>query len=116
MKRNTPRLIATMTTRSTWSMGRGRLFSCVDDDLVVRRLPRMAHTSVFAMGGGLPGLGQPTAFPHNLSRTRVYPAQTTLRTPASTPTTHTPIATPIPRHDAAAEAACGSVAQVHDSG
>src|SRR5580698_5079665 len=37
-----------------------------------------------------------------------------LRAPASAPTTPAPIATPIPRHNAAAEAARRSVAQVDD--
>lgn len=42
------------------------------------------------------------------------PTRSLLATPTGTPTTHTPIATPIPRHDAATETARGSVAQVHN--
>src|ERR1700688_4572893 len=38
------------------------------------------------------------------------------RAPARTPTTPTPITRAVPRHDAAAEAAGGSVAEVDDSG
>jgi hypothetical protein len=45
---------------------------------------------------------------------RGCPPYTILTTPAGAPTAHTPIATPIPRHDAAAEATCRSVAEVHD--
>ncbi|PYX35457.1 MAG: hypothetical protein DMG75_13955, partial [Acidobacteria bacterium] len=37
-----------------------------------------------------------------------------LRAPARAPATHAPIATPISRHDATAEAAGWGVAEVHD--
>src|ERR1700722_8910950 len=36
--------------------------------------------------------------------------------PARAPAAHTPVATPVPRHDAAAEAAAGRVAHVDDAG
>jgi hypothetical protein len=39
-----------------------------------------------------------------------------LRAPAGTPTAHATVATPIARHDAAAEAAGWSITQVHNAG
>ena len=88
-------------------MGRGRLFSCVDDDLVARRLAKDGpHFGPF-----LPWVAD---FLASDSRGRSRTTFRTLRTPTCTPTAHTPIATPIARHDAAAEAARRGVAQVHD--
>ena len=50
-------------------------------------------------------------------RVRLHQALTgDLRAPTRTPTTPAPIARPIPSHDAAAEAACRSVAQIDYAG
>ena len=38
-----------------------------------------------------------------------------LAAPACTPAAHAPVAAPVPRHDAAAEAAAWRIAQVHDA-